>query len=308
MPGRSLDVRHFGGADDRRHRRAQCHRHEQGSAARTHLSQQDDQDISDYDRFFRHGGYDPARRQLLPACGARARGAEAGPVSAGSRRRRQVLARRAAEAPDGIAAVLCARRRRRGEPHFRIASRPVPTRRDGRIHGAAIPNSRPSPDRDLLALGGEAARSVRRRSVEVFRRQDVPLEASPDRRRQDRTRRRKQSGHLGAGRQDRHPQARTLLPARPRRVQLFGRPQPHDAGAARIRGNVQGADQGSASPPDSDAGRQLRGHRKPRRPALPGGDPGPFQRIRSGSSSRTTRTTRPSSTVSAWSRFPTACA
>ena len=40
----------------------------------------------------------------------------------------------------------------------------------------------------------------------------------------------------------------------------------------------------------------------------PGDSAGPFQRVRNGSSSRTTRTTRPSSTASSWSRFLTACA
>ena len=39
---------------------------------------------------------------------------------------------------------------------------------------------------DLLALGGQAARSVRRRSLEILRRENVSLEAAPDRRRQDR--------------------------------------------------------------------------------------------------------------------------
>ncbi len=134
-------------------------------------------------------------------------------------------------------------------------------------------------DRRLLPLGDQAARRTRRRHLQVLRRQALPVAAEADRRRQDRTRRREQPGHLRAGRQGRHPQARELLAARPRRLQLFGRPQPHDAGAARIRRNVQGADQGAAPAADGDAGRQLRGHREPRRAALSGRHPRPFQRI-----------------------------
>ena len=41
-------------------------------------------------------------------------------------------------------------------------------------------------------------------------------------------------------------QARTSEPERPRRLQLFGRPQPHDARAPGIRRDVQGSDQGAA--------------------------------------------------------------
>ena len=279
MPRGSRDVRDRGRAHDRGDRRADHHRHEQGPSPRQDLSQPHDQGLSDARRLFRHGRHDPARRQLLPARRAGARGAQAGPLSPRARRRRQILARRTAEAVDGDAADLCARGRRRDQPDLRIAARPLPPRRNGRISGAAILHSAAAPDRHLLALGGQAPRSVRRRHLQVLRRQDVPFEASPDRRRQDGAGRREQSGHFRAGRQDRYSQARAFLAARSRRLQLFGRPQPHHAGTARIRRDVQGADQGSASAADGDAGGQLRGHRKSRRVALPGRDPRPFQRV-----------------------------
>src|SRR5271166_2754647 len=48
------------------------------------------------------------------------------------------------------------------------------------------------------------------------------------------------------------------------RLQLFGRAQPHDARAPRIRGNVQGADQSAASAFDRDPGGQLRRDREHR--------------------------------------------
>ena len=109
-----------------------------------------------------------------------------------------------------------------------------------------------------------------------------PFEAAPDLRRQDRAWRREQPGHFGARRQGRHPQAGALLAARPRRLFLFGRPQPHDPGAARVRRDVQGADQGAASAADRDPGRQLRGHREHRRHALSGHRACPLQQIRMG--------------------------
>ena len=86
--------------------------------------------------------------------------------------------------------------------------------------------------RRLLALGGQAPGRLRRRPLALLRRQDLSVEAAPDRRRQDRARRREQPGHLHPRRQGRHPQARAFLAARPGRLQLFGRAQPHDAGAA----------------------------------------------------------------------------
>ena len=87
-------------------------------------------------------------------------------------------------------------------------------------------------------------------------------------RRQDRAGRREQPGHLLAGRQDRHPQARGLRAGRPGRLRLLRRPVPGQPGPAGVRRNVQGADQGAASAADRHPGRQLQGHRRLRRHPL----------------------------------------
>ena len=51
---------------------------------------------------------DRAHRRLLPSRRAGSRGEEADPLPAGPRRRRQVLARRPAQGPDGEMSGLCA--------------------------------------------------------------------------------------------------------------------------------------------------------------------------------------------------------
>src|SRR5438876_401407 len=79
--------------------------------------------------------------------------------------------------------------------------------------------------------------------------------AGPDPDREDRAWRRKQSGHLLAGRQGRHPQARDVRAERSRRLQLFRRPEPRQSGHPRIRRDVQGPDQDAAPAADRDAGR-----------------------------------------------------
>src|SRR5271166_1579058 len=63
------------------------------------------------------------------------------------------------------------------------------------------------------------------------------------------------------------------------RLQLFGRAQPHDARAPRIRGNVQGADQSAASAFDRDPGGQLRRDREHRGAAVPGDRARPLERV-----------------------------
>ena len=89
---------------------------------------------------------------------------------------------------------------------------------------------------------------------------------------------------------------------------LFGRPQPRQPGRARIRRDVQGADQDAASAADRDAGRQLR--RAPRISARSRSTASSWRTPTrpSGRASRTTRTTKPSSTASTSSRCRTACA
>ncbi len=97
-----------------------------------------------------------------------------------------------------------------------------------------------------VAVGRQAARRVRRRHPQVQGRQAASVDPEAGRRQQDRAGRREQPGHLVAGRQGRHPQARDLRPGRPRRLQLLGRPVPVQPGPAGIRRDVQGADQGAA--------------------------------------------------------------
>ncbi len=100
---------------------------------------------------------------------------------------------------------------------------------------------------------------------QVPRRQAASVDPEAGCHRKDRAGRRKQPGHLQPGRQGRHPQARNLFPGRPRCLQLLRRPVPGQPGPARIRRDVQGADQGSAPVADGHAGRQLQGHRRLRR-------------------------------------------
>ena len=105
-------------------------------------------------------------------------------------------------------------------------------------------------------------RGVRRRPVAVPRRAHPAVGAAPGGDHQDRAGRREQPGHLVARRQGRHPQARAPVAERPGRLQLFGRPVPRQPGPARVRRDVQGADQDAAPAADGDAGRQLQGHRR----------------------------------------------
>ena len=117
-----------------------------------------------------------------------------------------------------------------------------------------------------------------RRHHAVHGGEDAAVAPAPDRHRQDRARRREQPGHLLAGRQGRHPQAGSACPERPRRLQLFGRPEPRQPGPSRIRRDVQGADQDAAPAAHRDAGRQLHRHREHRRHSLLGHRAGPLQR------------------------------
>ncbi len=158
LPQRPGHDRLGGRADDRGDRRAGRGRHLEGLPPRPHLPQPHDQALSDDGRLLRHGGHDPARRQLLPARRAGARGAQADPLPARPGRRRQVVARRAAQGADGDPADLRARGRRRTEPGVRIAARPLPPRGDGRRAREPLRHPAAPPDRHLLALGGQAPR------------------------------------------------------------------------------------------------------------------------------------------------------
>ena len=78
------------------------------------------------------------------------------------------------------------------------------------------------------------------------------------------------------------------------RLQLFGRPVPREPRPARIRRNVQGADQGAAPVADRNAGRQLQGHGRIRRHPVQWHRSSRTRTRRSGRPSRTTGTTKPS--------------
>ena len=144
-------------------RRAGDGRHEPGRAARPHLHEPDDQGLSGVRRFLRDGRDDRADRRLLPPRRAGSRRAQADPLSAGPGRRRQILARRAAEAADGEGAGLCAEGRQGDQPGVRKPARAVRPGDPRRRTRKALRHSAAPADRHDLALGGQAARGVRRR-------------------------------------------------------------------------------------------------------------------------------------------------
>ena len=104
----------------------------QGCPPRPHLHEPDDPGLSGLQRVLRHGGDDRADRRLLPPRRPGPGGAQADPVPARPGRRRQVVARRAAEGADGGASHLCAEGRQRAQPGVRKPARPVRPGADGR--------------------------------------------------------------------------------------------------------------------------------------------------------------------------------
>ncbi|MNQ94569.1 hypothetical protein D3C85_1100900 [compost metagenome] len=128
-------------------------------------------------------------------------------------------------------------------------------------------------------MGDQAPGRIRRRHQSVPRGETLPVDPQPDRRGQDRTWRRKQPGHLGAGGQGRYPQTGGVPAKRRRRLQLLGRPVPGQPGPDGIRRNVQGTDQGAAPTADRHPGRQLQQYRRPRRDSVHRDPAGALQRI-----------------------------
>ena len=297
-------LRHRRRADAQGHRRADDGRYAQRRQALAPVRQQGHQDLSRLRRVLRHGGRDRAGRQLLPPRRPGAGGEEADPLPARPGRRRQELDRRAAQAADGARAVL----HDQGLAGERVAARPVRSDRGRPAARERVRHPAPLPQPDPQPVGGEATRRVRRRHPQVQDRQAPSERAQADRRLQDRAGRREQPGHLGAGRQGRHPEARDLLPGRSGRLQLLRRPVPGQPGPARVRGDVQGADQGAAPAAHGHPGRQLQGHRGLRRDSRSTASSSRTATRASGRPSATTRTTRPSSTGSTSSRSRTACA
>ncbi len=165
-------------ADAEGDRRAGDDRHEPGWASWPHLHEPHDQGLPGVLRFLRDGRDDRAHRRLLPPRRAGARGAQADPLSARPGRRRQILARRAAEAADGERAGLCAEGRQGDQPGLREPARPVRSDDVRRRTGKALRHSAAAADRHALALGGQAARRVRRRHHQIHRRADAAVAAA----------------------------------------------------------------------------------------------------------------------------------
>ena len=278
MPRQSADVRDRHRAPARRDRRTGDGRYREGRATRPHLHEPHHAGLSGVLRILRHGRDDRAHRRLPAPRRAGSRRAQADHVSAWPGRRRQVIARRAVEGTDGSASHLCAEGRRPVEPGVREPARAVQSRAHGSDAGRPIRHSAAPADRTDEPVVHQATRRIRRRHLALPRCQDAAVAAAPDRHRQDRAGRREQPGHLLACGQGRYPQAGVALAERPRRLQLFRRSQPRQPGTARVRRDVQGADQDAAPVADRDAGRQLHRHREHRRHPVPWHHPGPLQR------------------------------
>ena len=224
-----------------------------------------------------------------------------GPVGGGkssiAERLKQLMEQRAVLRDQGLA----------GE---RIAARPVQRDEDGADAREASTASRAATcTASCRPWAVKRLRRIRRRHPQVQASSSaIPSVLKQVGDRQDRAGRREQPGHLVAGRQGRHPQARDLRAGRPGRLQLLRRPVPGQPGPARVRRDVQGADQGAAPAADGHPGRQLQGHRRLRRDPVRRHRAGALATRASGRPSATTRTTRPSSTASTSSRCRTACA
>ena len=222
----------------------------------------------------------------------------------GPGRRRQELDRRAAQAAHGAGAVL----RHQGLAGERVAARPVRRRRgrrhprEGIRHPAALPQPHP------VAVGGQAARGVRRRHPQVQGREALSVDPAPDRHLQDRAGRREQPGHLVAGRQGRHPEARDLsrrttpTPTATRAACAW--PTRACSSSSRCSRRRSRCCIRCSPPPRKATSRAPRASARSRSTAS-------CWRTATRASGRrfaTTRTTRPSSTASTSSRCPTACA
>ncbi|GJE44235.1 hypothetical protein AEGHOMDF_3423 [Methylobacterium soli] len=280
LPRRAADVCERGRAHPRRHRQAGIRRHLEGRPPRPRLHEPDDPDLPGLLRVLRHGGDDRADRLVLPPRRAGARGAQADPLPPRPGRRRQVVARRAPEGPDGGPPHLRAQGRQRGLAGLREPARPVRPRDHGRGDPEPLRHPAPAPHWADEPLGPQAPRRVQRRHLAVHGDQGQALAPAPDRHRQDRARRREQPGHLEPRRQGRYPPPRDPVPGRPRRLLVFGRAEPSEPGRPRIRRDVQGPDQDAPPAAHGDAGGQLCRHREYRRDPVHGRDPGPLERGR----------------------------
>ena len=94
------------------------------------------------------------------------------------------------------------------QPGVRKPARPVRSADPGRGTREALRRPAAPADRHDLALGGQAARGVRRRHHQIHRGAAAALAPEADLHRQDRAGRREQPGRLEPRRQGRYPQAR----------------------------------------------------------------------------------------------------
>ena len=180
-------------------------RHAQRSAPRPDLRQSRHPALSGVPRVLRHGGRDRPDRRVLQACRAGSGRTQADPLPARTGRRRQVVDRRAAEGADGAAPIYALK----GSPVNESPLGLFAPERFGAVARGRLRHPAALPHRHHVAVGGQAPAGIRRRHFQVPRRAREPVGAAPDRDHQDRARRREQPGHLLAGRQGRHPQART---------------------------------------------------------------------------------------------------
>jgi hypothetical protein len=247
-----------------RHRRAAGGGHPQRPAAVAPFRQQGDQDLSGLCRVLRAGRRHRAGGQLLPPCGAGAGRKEADPLPARPGRRRQELDRRAPEIADAGGAFL----RDQGFAGERVAARPVRSGRGWRHPREGIRHPAPLPHAHPVAVGGQAAwKSSAATSAasgwSSATRACSSRSASPRPSRATRTTRTSRAWSARST-----SASSNLRPGRPGRLQLLRRSVPRQPGPARIRRDVQGADQGAAPAADRDPGRQLQGHRGLRRHPL----------------------------------------
>ena len=215
--------------------------------------------------FFRHAAQGlEERKQILYLLG---------PVGGGKSSLAERLKLLMEKEPD-----LCAQGRRRDQPDLREPARPVRPDTMGRARGA-LRHPAAAADRHDFALGGQAARRIRRRHHEVHRGR-CTRRAAADLRRQDRAGRREQPGRLGlVGKVD------------IRKLEMFSQ---NDPDAYSFSGGLNRTTQGMLEfvemfkAPikmlhpllDRDAGGQLRRHREHRRHPVSGHHPGALERGR----------------------------
>ena len=245
--------------------------------------------IKIYPAFAEFYGMEDAIQQIVSYFRHAAQGLEekqADPLPARPRRRRQELDRRAAQAADGRLADL----RAQGLAGERVAARPVrPAERrrharEGIRHPAPLPqpaSSSPWAVKRLQEFGGDMTQVPRGQAC--TRRCCARSRGSRPSRATRTTRTSPLVGKVDIRKLE------SLRAGRPGRLQLFRRPVPGQPGPARVRRDVQGADQDAAPAADGHAGGQLQGHRGLRRDSVPGRRP---------RAQRTRANGRPSATTS----------